>query len=429
MALSGSCRPFRARAGRGRYLGFRRSGSTLGVCPAENSWRGWGRRFRFFGSRRAPVEVAGRPVSGGSPRDRTPAGPRLARLTLLAPTDSFAPSAASSTPPSPSSIPLALSLTPASKILEIPTPASPTRTPVPPAPFFVDIAYGLVGPVAACASARSPPRSPSFALRRPARSAQRHITPNPLLQLLEILLTPRPPTPAAACAPCLRPPTRPNNRCRPVGTVAATINCPPSSTTASALLEPPARLHDLAVGVAEVALRLRLGLAEGPLVLRTPSLRPLAASRASRRDRVPGPGPPPPARLPAPPWLRGSSGRGFRADSIPPGFHHPSPRRRARPRRRRFVRRARSLDLCVGRMAGFEALAFTLVPSSATVPRANPSVSSRTISTNSFLNSLRCSARKRLMVRKSGRLPPASTRKATSSSILRDLRDENTPVA
>ena len=37
VALSGSCRPFRARAGRGRYLGFRRSGSTLGYDPAAAS--------------------------------------------------------------------------------------------------------------------------------------------------------------------------------------------------------------------------------------------------------------------------------------------------------------------------------------------------------------------------------------------------------
>ena len=37
MALSGSCRPFRARRGPGRYLGFRRSGSTLGYIPAAAS--------------------------------------------------------------------------------------------------------------------------------------------------------------------------------------------------------------------------------------------------------------------------------------------------------------------------------------------------------------------------------------------------------
>ena len=37
MAVSGSWRPFRARRGPGGYLGFRRSGSTLGYIPAAAS--------------------------------------------------------------------------------------------------------------------------------------------------------------------------------------------------------------------------------------------------------------------------------------------------------------------------------------------------------------------------------------------------------
>ena len=37
MAVSGPCRPFRARRGPGGYLGFRRSGSTLGYIPAALS--------------------------------------------------------------------------------------------------------------------------------------------------------------------------------------------------------------------------------------------------------------------------------------------------------------------------------------------------------------------------------------------------------
>ena len=37
MAMSVSCRPFRARRGPGRHLGFRRSGSTLGYNPTAAS--------------------------------------------------------------------------------------------------------------------------------------------------------------------------------------------------------------------------------------------------------------------------------------------------------------------------------------------------------------------------------------------------------
>ena len=55
---------------------------------------------------------------------------------------------------------------------------------------------------------------------------------------------------------------------------------------------------------------------------------------------------------------------------------------------------------------------------------------SRSTSTNSLENVSRCCCRKRLMVRKSGRLPAASRRRATSSiSVAAILRDEKTPVA
>ena len=49
MAVSGSCRPFRARRGPDGYLGFRRSGSTLGYIPAAASRLPRPRFFRVVG--------------------------------------------------------------------------------------------------------------------------------------------------------------------------------------------------------------------------------------------------------------------------------------------------------------------------------------------------------------------------------------------